>query len=278
MKDLTNELKELYIKRFGEKFTKNLDPIQKLQIDFYKMEHHINSPSRCNLCYCFDKKMRQDLPFWLGNIQKDFMFIAQDAGKGYGDDFNSVFSIHTAYLDVIKYSQNKKHGNYLNYLKKLVFLEDNESENKFFFKIFLTDLVKCAFTTEKIMNINFQKNNDDKFYVKCHEDVFSEISAVKPKIIYLIGQKPRDSIKNLLSNKYKENKIKICFSFEVTINKRRKTSIQIFTHPAFKQIHFVSVPQLGNNRFSSECLNSLYNIIDTELKPRLKKYIINNNN
>jgi hypothetical protein len=272
MKDLKNELKVLYNRRFGEKFSQNLDPNQELQIDFLKREHYTESPNRCNLCYCFDKKFRQDLPFWLGEIQKDFMVIAQDAGKGKGDDFNTVFSFHSAFRDLPEYRKNKKNDNYFNYLKKLVCF--NDSEDNLFSKVFLTDLVKCAFTTEKGFKINFKKGIDEnRFFVKCHSDIFTEISSVNPKIVYLFGQKPRDTFKSLLKHKYTEFNIEILFSLEIVMNKGKKSSIQLFTHPAFNEIIFASVPQLGNNRFSRESLNTFFEKIDTEIKPKLLKHL-----
>jgi hypothetical protein len=272
MNDVTNELKELYNNRFGEKFSQNLDPIQELQIDFLKGEHHTESPNRCNLCYCFDKNLRQDLPFWIGEIQKDFMVIAQDAGKGIGDDFNSIFSIHKAYINLVEYRKNKKNDNYFEYLKKLVCFDDNEKN--LFSNIFLTDLVKCSFTTEEGIKINSKsRNEENRFLVKCHTDIFTEINAVKPRIVYLFGQKPRDSFKSLLKHNFPEFKIETPFTLDVVLNKGKKSSIQLFRHPAFNEILFVSVPQLGDNRFSKECLNTFFEKIDSVIKPRLLRHL-----
>lgn len=267
---MKNPLYELYKKRFGEKFTSNLCKKNKFQLDF-SSDFVFDSPNKCQECAA--TKFRQDLPFWIGDIQKDFMIIAQDAGKGVGDDFNTVFSIHNAYNNIEVYKKNKKHDNYFTYLNKLVCLDD-KNEINFFKNVFFTDLVKCSFSTSNDIKVSFKKiDTVNRNTVNCHSDILTEIEAVNPKIVYLFGQKPRDIFKKLISHKFKEKKINIIDSHDIIINKGKKTSIQIFDHSMFNKILFISVPQLGNNRFSIESSKILFDFLDNKLKPIIKKHL-----
>lgn len=267
---MKNPLYELYKKRFGEKFTSNLCKNNEFQLDF-SSDFVTDSPNKCQECAA--TKFRQDLPFWIGDVQKDFMIIAQDAGKGEGDDFNTVFSIHKAYNNIDVYKNNKKHDNYFTYLNKLVSVND-KNEINFFKNVFFTDLVKCAFSSSKDVNISFkEEDKENRKTVQCHTDILTEIATVNPKIVYLFGQKPRDTFKKLITNKFKDKKINNIDSHDIIINKGRKTSIQLFEHPEFNDILFISVPQLGNNRFSLEGYSILFEFLDNKLKPIIAKHI-----
>ena len=141
---MENPLYELYKKRFGEKFTSNLSKSHEFQLDFFG-DFVSYSPNKCKECKA--TKFRQDLPFWIDNIQKNFMVISQDPGKGIGDNFNTVFSIHQVVTDQEKYLSDKKNLKYFNYLNTLI-------PNNFIHNTFFTDLIKCSFSIDKSISIN----------------------------------------------------------------------------------------------------------------------------
>jgi hypothetical protein len=263
---MQNELFELYKKRFGEKFTSNLSNSGKFEIDFSK-DFVCDSPNKCKECDA--SKFRQDLPFWLKNIEKTFMLISQDAGKSKivsdkerDDDFNTVFSIHQVLLNKEKYLSDGKHNNYYRYLSALV--PDNFIENTFF-----TDLIKCSYSTNGSIKI------DD---CKCKNDILTEIKFVKPKVVFLFGAKPRDSFKKIIKE-FTNIPVQINTdeTFSLKINKGKIIKISIFRHDYFLDKIFLFVPQLGNNRFSKKCFDDLLDLIKNKITPAINLHLDKNN-
>jgi uracil-DNA glycosylase len=251
---MSDTLFTLYKYRFGEKFTLNLSKEKKFEIDFLN-GFEFSSPSKCKDCPA--NIYRQDLPFWIGNVEKDFMVISQDAGKGKGDDFNSVFSIHNVVKNKETYLSNPKHKKYFDYLTALI-------GNDFYEQTFFTDLIKCAFSTESAIEINS---------CKCQDDFLTEIEIIKPKIIFLFGSKARNFLQ-LKVKKLSNSSTKIIHSFNFLINKSKTSKITVYSNDFFAGVVFIDVPQLGENRFSNLCFQKMLDEINLQLKP-IKDSLLN---
>jgi hypothetical protein len=245
------EIFDLLTKRFGERFSKNLTTHQSPNI-CYNSPIWVEPTKKCTDCAA--TKFRQDLPFWVNGISKDFMVIAQDAGKGEEHDkLNSVFSIHRAYYEYDSYISEWKHRKYYEYLNTLMPLE-NFLEHTYF-----TDLIKCAFSTSRELKVE---------QCPCRFDILTEIQNVKPKFVFLIGSKATNTLKNIFSERsvsYNPSREDIVF----LINKKQtlKISAGTYQYPGIENIQFISVPQLGQNRFSNTGFENMKNEIVKNIQP-----------
>jgi len=261
------ELKKLLGKRFGDWYIINSDETGSIN---YETQAFKTKPgNKCEECEA--KAYRQDLPFWLGNIQKKYMVIAQDAGKGMepedgAEDFNAVFSLQSvlpfdgtetglgAYI--YNYQKNrpiKKNIKYLRYFTALILGKDAVVDEKVsklnvqhaMESCYFTYVVKCAFST---------LNNLDLKKCKCEQDFIEEIKMVSPKVVFLFGKKPFNALQNAGFDLREQE------SIEIKINKTQVRYIKTYKKTGDEKT-YVMVPQLGNNRFSDEGFNEMINTV-----------------
>lgn len=252
MKDKT--LHSLLEKRFGDRYLKNLKKVDHIELDYQNIIK-LKPNNKCKECKATET--RQDLPFWLGKPKKDFMLIGQDPGKGdEGVEFNTVFSIHQLHLDYYSYIREKKHSKYYHYFSVL-FPVENLLE-----KVYFTDIVKCAYSTK---NFNIED-------CKCRFDIFQEIEAVKPKVVYLFGSQAFTTTINIMNEKgFSFNPEYAPFEFLINKNQKRKISIGSFEN--FQDIKFIAVPQLGQNRFSLVGFENMLQLIESQIRPIVMSYL-----
>lgn len=193
------EFKDYLIEIFGKK----IDSILEINNDdlFLMIKKIEKNPFEIDKCTkCKASKCRQDIPFWSNSIKKEIMVVSQDAGKGCEDNqFNCVFSLQEASIAHENYIKNSIKNAYYRLFSKIT--------SDFINKIYFTDIIKCAYSTDK--SIKLKECN-------CREEIFKEISVVNPKIIILMGTPALKAFIEITKNK----------SF-IEIEKKRKILKQI---------------------------------------------------
>lgn len=176
--------------------------------------YNLANPKTIDKCTdCIATKYRQDLPFWINNFSnKKIMIIAQDAGKGAEDQkINTVFDMHSFHLNEEQYiNKHRTHHKYVDLFKKISgktdFLED----------LYFTDIIKCAFSSDKAIKSNS---------CLCSKDIFREIDFVKPKSIILMGTQAKSVFTELMNQNKREMKL------------IQETSTQINSRQSIKFFH-----------------------------------------
>lgn len=199
---------------------------------------------KCNNCMA--TKYRQDMPFWLNNyFRKKIMVIAQDAGKGVEDkNINTVFDMHSFQINEEDYiKKHTTHHKYVDLFRKITgktnFLED----------IYFTDIVKCAFSSDKAIKSNT---------CLCSKDIFTEIELVNPKTIVLMGTQAKNIFTELV--RQKKSELKIIQESTTQINGRQSIK---FSHLILDNHNVFFIPHFaGNLHISNEFKKSFIDFKD----------------
>jgi uracil-DNA glycosylase len=236
-------------KYFGNKVLNVLEETEKgISINSSKIEaYNIANAKTIDKCTdCIATKYRQDLPFWITNYSnKKIMVIAQDAGKGIEDKkINTVFDMHSFHLNEEKYiSKHRTHYKYVDLFRKIT------GKNNFLDDIYFTDIIKCAFSSDKSIKSNS---------CLCSNDIVQEINLVNPASIVLMGNQAKSAFTNLMS----QNKIdlKLIEASSTPINS--KQSIK-FYHMKTERFNVFFMPHFaGNLHVSNDFKDSFNNFKD----------------
>jgi uracil-DNA glycosylase len=231
-------------KYFGNKVLNVLEETEKgVFINSSKIEaYNSANPITIDKCTdCIATKHRQDLPFWIDNYSnKKIMVIAQDAGKGDEDrKINTVFDMHSFHLDEEKYlNKHRTHYKYVDLFKKITgkknFLED----------IYFTDIIKCAFSSDKSIKSNS---------CLCSNDIVQEINLVNPASIVLMGNQAKSAFTNLMS----QNKIdlKLIEASSTPINSKRSIK---FYHMKTERFNVFFMPHFAGNLHVSNDFKAIF--------------------
>jgi uracil-DNA glycosylase len=212
-----------------------------VSINSSKIEaYNLANPKTIDKCTdCIATKYRQDLPFWISNFSdKKLMIIAQDAGKGEEDQkINTVFDMHSFHLNEERYiNKHRTHHKYVDLFRKITgktnFLED----------IYFTDIIKCAFSSDKAIKSDS---------CLCSKDIFHEIEFVKPKSIILMGTQAKNVFIELLRQNGKEMKL----IQESSIQINSKQAIHFF-HMKTDSFDVFFMPHFAGNLHISETFKS----------------------
>lgn len=225
---------EYLTKYFGNKVLTILEETDKgISINAKKIESYniANNATTIDKCRdCIATKYRQDLPFWIDNHRdKKIMIIAQDAGKGEEDKrINTVFDMHSFKLNEKNYiNKHRTHYKYVALFRKITgkinFLED----------IYFTDIVKCAFSSNKSIKSDF---------CSCSKNIFREIELVNPKTIILMGTQAKNVFINLMN----QNKIDMKLIKESSSAINNKQSIK-FQHMKTTNQNIFFIPHFAGN-------------------------------
>jgi|GEM_PF-4622296 uracil-DNA glycosylase len=249
-------LHQLLLKRFGDRYARNLRGGHPLQMNF-GAPLSFGPASKCTDCPA--TKYRQDLPFWQGSLPKRYMLVAQDAGKGEEhpdrSEFNTVFSIHRLFNEGEGYLKEARHARYHAYLCSMLPEADDLGS------IYFTDLVKCAFSTGGL----------DASSCPCRSDLLIEMAAVRPQVVIFFGSQAFAAGKAMLEAQ--------SFAFQaldepvrVRVNKSRELTIQMGRCAGRKEL-FLGIPQLGQNRYSNEGYSRMLEVMRARVRPVIMQYI-----
>jgi len=247
-------------KYFGNKVLNVLEETENgVSVNSSKIEeYNIANTKTIDKCTdCIATKYRQDLPFWITNFSdKKIMVIAQDAGKGIEDKkINTVFDMHSFHLNEEKYlNKHRTHHKYLDLFRKITgkkdFLED----------IYFTDIIKCAFSSDKSIKSNS---------CLCSNDIFQEINLVKPKSIILMGTHAKNFFTILMHQNKREMKIVEETSIQINCKQSVKFSHLITdSYSVFFMPHFAGNLHVSNefkdnfNNFKDKCCAYINQSID----------------
>lgn len=242
-------------KYFGNKVLNVLEEKEEgVSINSSKIEaYNLANPKTIDKCAdCIATKYRQDLPFWINNFSdKKLMVIAQDAGKGEDDKkINTVFDMHSFHLNEEKYiNKHRTHHKYVDLFRKIAgkqnFLED----------IYFTDIVKCAFSSDKSIKSNS---------CLCRNDIFQEINLVNPKTIVLMGIQSKNVFINLMSQNKIEMKLieatstQINSAQSIKFSQMKTESFNVFFMPHFAgNLHVSNEFKHSFIHFKNQCCKSI---------------------
>lgn len=258
MEPYSFRLHQLLLKRFGDRYARNLLGGNPLQLSF-EAPLSFGPATKCTDCPA--TKYRQDLPFWQGALPKRYMLVAQDAGKGEEQpdrpEFNTVFSIHRLFNEPEAYLKEARHTRYHTYLRSL--LPDADDLGAVYF----TDLIKCAFSTGGM----------DAATCPCRNDLLVEMTAVRPSVVIFFGSQAFSTGLDMLHAKG--------YAFQplgepvrVRVNKARELSIRIGRCASREEL-FIGIPQLGQNRYSKEGYEHMLEVMRTQVRPVIVQHLSN---
>jgi uracil-DNA glycosylase len=204
--------------------------------------YNLANPKTIDKCTdCIATKYRQDLPFWINNFSdKKLMIIAQDAGKGEEDQkINTVFDMHSFHLNEDIYiNKHRTHHKYVDLFRKI------SGKTNFLEDIYFTDIIKCAFSSDKGIKSHS---------CLCSKDIFREIEFVKPKSIILMGTQA----KNIFTELMHQNKIEMEVIQESSIQINSKQSIRFF-HMKTDRFDVFFMPHFAGNLHISDTFKSAF--------------------
>lgn len=198
---------------------------------------------KCNACPASD--CRQDLPFWRGGIQKQIMIVAQDAGKGLEiGRLAPVFEMHK--WDKHLTRNTKKYHEIFTKIIGADFMD----------KIYVTDIVKCAYSTHS--GITLQN------LPPCTKDGFlAELTVVKPKLLITLGSPAHAIAQAILRQNNRELETVIVKT--VQINKKSHIKLQLDqvlgSNECLKYV--LRLPHVGNLHVGSEFSNAFIESLTT---------------
>lgn len=249
-------LHQLLLKRFGDRYARNLRGGAPLQLNF-ESPLSFGPASKCTDCAA--SRYRQDLPYWQGALPKRYMLVAQDAGKGqeHADrpEFNTVFSIHRLFNEGEAYLKETRHARYHAYLRSMLPEADDLGS------MYFTDLVKCAFSTGGL----------DASASPCRSDLLVEMAAVRPNVVVFFGSQAFSTGMAMMQGQG--------FAYQpmtepvrVRVNKGRELTIRM-GHCVGRAELFLGIPQLGQNRYSTEGFANMLNAMRDQVRPAIMRHI-----
>jgi uracil-DNA glycosylase len=246
----------LLAKRFGDRYLGNLKGGAPLQVAFDSPKP-FGPGTKCKECAA--TRYRQDLPYWQGGLPKRYMLVAQDAGKGEeqsgGAEFNTVFSMHRLFNEGEAYLKETRHARYHAYLRSMLPEADDLGS------MYFTDLVKCAFSTGGL----------DASASPCRRDLLVEMAAVRPQVVVFFGSQAFSTGMSMMQAQG--------FAFQplaepvrVRVNKGRELSIRMGNCVGRAEL-FLGIPQLGQNRYSTEGFANMLNAMRDQVRPAITRHI-----
>lgn len=231
-------------KYFGNKVLNVLKETNKsVSINSSKIEKYnlagANTIDKCSDCIA--TKYRQDLPFWINNFSdKKIMIIAQDAGKGEEDKkINTVFDMHSFHLNEQQYiNKHRTHTKYIDLFRRI------SGKTNFLEDIYFTDIIKCAFSSDKSIKSNS---------CICSKDIFIEIELVKPKSIILMGTQAKNVFTELMHQNKRE--MKIVQETSTQINSKQSVK---FSHLITDSYNVFFIPHFAGNLHVSETFKNRF--------------------